>query len=286
MFFNKNNENNDSDFDDELGGSDYVDYNLLIVDEGIIFSRSYSYLIFSNFFFILLTSFWTGFWYLLIINTIMWSIFYQLNSDSMHGQGEDQASIDRWKKKKKLHLEQLKKQKLKDNKDKIKFEDEEEESNADLVELDIYLLMFYEEYGILIEDSKTIVNYAEKLNNYDIFYHLFLLKTDIDYLNEEFFSKIDKLVIKVEKIKLENLTKIEKNKIKNYQFKDNILYTIEDVYLLYIKYLDILYYLKKNNNIKYKTAQSANLSWINFNNLVKIYYTDIIEVYYRAKKKK
>jgi hypothetical protein len=61
MFFNKNNENNDSDFDDELGGSDYVDYNLLIVDEGIIFSRSYSYLIFSNFFFILLTSFWTGF---------------------------------------------------------------------------------------------------------------------------------------------------------------------------------------------------------------------------------
>jgi hypothetical protein len=120
--------------------------------------------------------------------------------------------------------------------------------------------MFYEEYGILIEDSKTIVNYAEKLNNYDIFYHLFLLKTDIDYLNEEFFSKIDKLVIKVEKIKLENLTKIEKNKIKNYQFKDNILYTIEDVYLLYIKYLDILYYLKKNNNIKYKTAQSANLS--------------------------
>jgi len=54
MYFIKTNENDGADFDDELGGSDYIDYNLLIGDQGIVFSRSYSYLIFSNvcFFFI------------------------------------------------------------------------------------------------------------------------------------------------------------------------------------------------------------------------------------------
>jgi len=48
MYFIKTNENDGADFDDELGGSDYIDYNLLIGDQGIVFSRSYSYLIFSN----------------------------------------------------------------------------------------------------------------------------------------------------------------------------------------------------------------------------------------------
>lgn len=264
MFFNeepkgKEKEKESITFDDVMEENEYKQYLIFCQEKGPIYYRSFNFLILYCIILLFLCYFSKYFFVLIFISIINWNTCLQFD----------------WE----LYYEEF----VQEDPKIMQYED----MGLDLY-VDPYVLYFYNHVGIIVRDIVEFKRYCELLfyytkgYNYNLnFYNKNIL--GLKYVNK-YLSKFDKLSYNRKLIYKKTLRNVDFIKLKNYKLKNNIIYTKNDVFNL------IEYNNKIINLINFKYGYELNLknwvyfpaiiknvhvSWLDYNNFLKIAYIDI-----------
>ena len=264
MFFNEDPKGNDREkesitFDDVMEENEYKQYLIFCQEKGPIYYRSFNFLILYCIVLLFLCYFSKVFFILIIIAIVNWNTCIQFD----------------WE----LYYEEF----VQEDPKIMQYED----MGLDLF-VDPYVLYFYNHVGIIVRDIVEFKRYCELLfyytkgYNYNWnFYNKNIL--GLKYLNKYLF-KFDKLSFDRKLINKKKLKVIDHNKLKNYNLKDNVIYTKTDVFNLIEsndKIINLINF-KYNYNIDSKNwvylpsfVPNMHLSWLDYNSFIKKVYISL-----------
>lgn len=121
--------------------------------------------------------------------------------------------------------------------------------------IDPYTYFFFDNFGIIVSDFNSLSEYLETISYYDLFYHFLFLKSNVEVLDLDFFTKFDKNIF------TNNLMNNEESKIflnknnnilinYNNNHKNYILFNEKNLLDFYIINLKMINYLRNNRILK------------------------------------